>query len=34
MTPERRAASSVRMKQLNAEGKAGWGLYHRTKTAE
>jgi hypothetical protein len=28
MTPERRAASSARMQQLNAEGKAGWGLYN------
>jgi hypothetical protein len=28
MTPEHRAASSARMKRLNAEGKAGWGLYN------
>jgi len=34
MTPERRAASSVRMKQLNAEGKAGPQSWNKNKVAE
>ena len=33
-TPERRAALSERTKQMIADGKMGWALYHRSKVAE